>query len=163
MTRHETVDAGPNAANPATLRPARTSRGTALTLVRILLGGLFVWSGVSKLLDPLFFAFALKAFHLGLSDAAVSRLAFIIPWLEALAGAVLALGFWTRASAVMVLALLLGFSTGIISLLVRGMDVRCPCFGATELVCEGPLGVCHLIRNAILIALAIFVATRPRR
>lgn len=134
----------------------------ALPLVlRLTLGALFIISGLMKLnlvglswihpslvaLEPRDFAFSIRAFKLGLSDPLVQFLTFAIPWTELLCGLALILGLLTRGAAAIIALLMLAFIAGIASLLSRGLDVNCPCFGALKLFCTGPLGVCHIVRN----------------
>jgi uncharacterized membrane protein YphA (DoxX/SURF4 family) len=140
-------------------------------VLRLVIGGLLVLSGSMKLgvykalgigplaMDPLDFAFAIKGFQFGLSDTLVQILTYAVPWGELLAGLGLAIGFWTRASAIAVAALMLAFGAGIVSLLARDIPVDCPCFGKLKLFCgDQPLGVCHLIRNGVIAGLAMVVA-----
>ena len=132
-------------------------------LLRILLAAVFVWSGLSKLIDPIFFFIALDAFGLPLPVGLLRYLTFFIPWVEVSAGSLLVLGVWIRPAAWVLASLLIAFSLAIVSLRLRGLDVNCPCFGSSDLICRGPLGNCHLIRNASLLALAIGVAILDRR
>ncbi len=127
---------------------------------RLLLGGVFAFSGWSKLRDPQFFAFAIKAFRLGLPESWIVALSFVLAWLEVLCAGLLVLGAWTRAAAAITAGLMILFSGLILSLLVRGLSVDCPCFGASSFLCTGPLGACHLARNVLLAALALYVARR---
>ena len=121
---------------------------------------MFAFSGWSKLRDPQFFAFAIKAFRLGLPEPWIVALSFVLAWLEVLCAGLLVLGAWTRAAAVIIAGLMILFSGLILSLLVRGLSVDCPCFGASSFLCTGPLGACHLARNVVLAALAFYVARR---
>lgn len=129
-------------------------RGGFRFLLRVAIGGLFVASGLLKLRDPLFFLFALRGFRTGLPDPLIDGLAFVLPWCEAVFGLALLLGFWPRAAAAGLGALLLLFEAAILSLLLRDLDVSCPCFGREEFLCGGPLGPCHLLRNAGLLLAA---------
>ncbi len=151
-------------ADPRVLPSGRRSRhhATAMAnvvrlILRLALGALFLFSGINKLRDPGMFAFSVNAFKLGLPEPATVLLAFAFPWIEVVAGACLVLGCWTRSAAFVVAVLMIGFIGGIISLQVRQMDVECPCFGKFEVMCTGPMGTCHIIRNAILAAVAATV------
>jgi putative oxidoreductase len=131
--------------------------------VRLALGGLMAFSGWMKLglhtelglqgvlplksLTPQDFVFAIKGFQLGLPEPVMVLLAFVIAWLELLAGLMLIAGWKARSAGLVVVVLMAGFAAGIASLMVRGLDVNCPCFGAIKLFCTGPMGACHLVRN----------------
>jgi len=100
-----------------------------LVLFRLVLGGLFVYAGVVKVLDPLDFAQNIRNYRLvgqGLSFIA----AVILPWLEILAGFLLVAGIWTRASSLLISGLLVFFILLTLVTIVRGLDVDCGCFGA---------------------------------
>ncbi len=137
-------------------------------LVRIALGGLLIFSGYMKLgiydfgdrlpvLSPLDFAFAIKGFKLGFSDTLVSILAFVVPWSELTAGLFILIGLWTRGAALLAIIMLASFTAGIISVIARGLDVNCPCFGAIKLFCSGAIDPCHIVRNSGFIVAALFL------
>jgi len=130
-------------------------------VLRLVLGALLLLSGTMKLglfkalgvvplaMDPLDFAFSLKAFKLGFSDGTIGLLTYAVPWGEALVGALLVLGLWTRAASLGAIVLMLAFAAGIGSLIQRDIPVNCPCFGKLKLFCgDRPLGFCHLLRNS---------------
>lgn len=143
----------------------------ASTVVRFVLGPLFIFSGMIKLgitnfaflgeagraMTPRDFYFSVKAFQMGLPDWAMQFLTFSIPWAEVIAGALLLLGLFARGAALVIALLMVSFILGIISLLARGLDVNCPCFGSLKLFCSGPLGLCHIVRNLAFAAAAAHV------
>lgn len=126
---------------------------------RVILGGLFVFAGIMKLLNPQLFQQAIAAFKVpGLPSHLEILLTFVVPWCEIAAGSFLLLGVWTRSAALMLSTLLLGFIGLVVSVLLRpNMDVHCSCFGKFEIPCSGPVGPCHLIRNCVLLALGLVV------
>lgn len=143
-----------------TARPQeRTPRplGWLVLPVRVALGALFVFAGVMKLQDPQAFAFSIKAFKMlpESGDHLVVLAALALPWAEVLAGAMLVLGLWGRAAALVIFAMLLVFLGGMISVIARGMNVECTCFGKYEFPCSGAIGPCHLVRNGVLAAGAL--------
>ena len=127
-----------------------------LTVLRTVLGLFFAFAGVAKLRDVRLFAFGVRAFEFGLDDEMVNLIAHSVPWIEVLAGSALLLGIAPRSAALVLMGAMGLFIAGILSLLWRDLDVDCPCFGSMTLVCRGPLGACHLIRNALL-AIAAWV------
>lgn len=134
-----------------------------VTPVRIALGALFVFAAFLKLKDPQSFAEAIKAFKVFDLDTAshlVVMAAFTVPWLEMLCGILLIFGLWTRAAALALTALLLAFTAGIISVLIRHLDVSCGCFGNYEWPCKGNVGYCHILRNSTLLAAALLLLWR---
>ncbi len=139
-------------------------RSWILLGVRVILGGLFVFAGVVKLQNPQGFMDAIRAFKLGVPEHLATLLTFAIPWTEILAGAMLVVGLWARAAATVIGAMVVGFLAGILSILARGLDVECGCFGKFEIPCSSRVGICHVARNAILLAMAVaVVALGPGR
>jgi putative oxidoreductase len=102
---------------------------TLLALVRLVLGGLFVYAGVVKVLDPLEFAQNIRNYRL-VGQALSFMAAVVLPWLEILAGVALAAGIWKRASALIISGLLVFFILLTLVTIARGLDVDCGCFGA---------------------------------
>lgn len=133
-----------------------------MLVVRLVLGGLFVFAASLKLAHPQDFANSVLAFKVfpPAADHLNHLVTFVVPWTEMLCGVLLILGLWTR-SAALVLALLLGvFLGGILSVLVRKLDVSCGCFGKFEFPCGKVVGSCHIARNGVLIVLALLVLVK---
>jgi uncharacterized membrane protein YphA (DoxX/SURF4 family) len=100
-----------------------------LLVFRIVLGGLFVYAGVVKVVDPLGFAQDIRNYRLvGQTLSFVA--AVVLPWLEILAGAFLIAGVWKRGAALVVIGLLVFFIVLTLVTLARGLDVDCGCFGS---------------------------------
>jgi uncharacterized membrane protein YphA (DoxX/SURF4 family) len=100
-----------------------------LVLFQLVLGGLFVYAGVVKVLDPLDFAQSIRNYDL-VGQLLSFVAAVVLPWLEILAGLALAAGVWKRASALIISGLLVFFIVLTLVTIVRGLDVDCGCFGA---------------------------------
>ncbi len=100
-----------------------------LLAFRLVLGGLFVYAGAVKVVDPLDFAQNIRNYQLiGQSLSFIA--AIVLPWLEILAGLALILGVWTRGAALVVTSLLVFFIVLTAVTMVRGLDVDCGCFGS---------------------------------
>lgn len=120
---------------------------------RLLLGGLFVLAAVLKVSSPMQFAEAIAGFKI-VPAHLVGVVTFVIPWTELVAGAMLLLGWWSRAAALVISALLLSFIAGVISVIIRGIDTKCSCFGDLEWPCGAGVGWCQVIRNLVMLAMA---------
>jgi putative oxidoreductase len=97
-------------------------------LARLVLGGVFVFAGISKIYDPGTFAIELERYQLfpwKVSAAAANYL----PWLEFLAGSCLLLKWFERGALLLITLLLAVFTFGLASALVRGLSIDCGCFG----------------------------------
>ncbi len=123
-----------------------------LALVRIVLGAVFLYAAATKV--PNMAAFA--------DDLANYRImpASLVPWasamvvgVEIVAAAVLIVGAFARAAACVISALLVGFIVGLSQALLRGIDLRCGCFGGAELATWGTVG-----RDVVMLASALAIA-----
>jgi uncharacterized membrane protein YphA (DoxX/SURF4 family) len=82
-------------------------------------------------------------------------MAYVIPWTEVIAGTLLVLGLWARASATVIVSMLVAFIGGVLSVIARDIDAKCSCFGSIEWPCTGGVGWCQVIRNVVMIAMAV--------
>jgi len=98
--------------------------------VRMILGLVFIAAALPKIADPPGFAKAIWAYEL-FPTWSLNPLALALPWLELFCGLALCLGFWLRAAALWVGALLLSFCLALAINLARHHPVDCGCFGAT--------------------------------
>ncbi|MEM7755251.1 MAG: MauE/DoxX family redox-associated membrane protein [Planctomycetota bacterium] len=139
-------------------RPGVPMSVLALAL-RLALGGLFVFAGGLKVLNPQSFSESVRAFKILPDDAShlILSVTFTLPWVEVLAGLAVLLGFWTRAAAATLAAASLVFVGGLISVVLRGLNTPCACFGEMELFCSGVIGWCHVIRTAGFAAVGLLV------
>ncbi len=100
----------------------------ALFLIRVFVGGFFLYAAIPKLADPLAFATNISHYHL-LPVWSVNAVALILPWLELLAGTALLLGFKTRVSAGLCAAMLCVFTIAVAIAVIQGLKIDCGCFG----------------------------------
>lgn len=132
-------------------------------LCRLLLGGVFTWAGMVKALDVPAFAGQVAAYQL-LPYAWNYAVAAALPYVELLAGLLLLVNIRVRP-AVLLAALLNGvFIVALLSVLARGLNIDCGCFGPDA----GTTPLQALGRDLLLLALAVTVyrqhgryATRP--
>ena len=125
----------------------------AVLLVRVLLGGVFLYAGAVKIGNLSAFAGDIAAYRL-LPHFANYLAAAIIPWLEALCAFLLIIGWRTRGALATVMLLTVIFMAALASVLVRGLDIDCGCFrhgGAKTSAWQA------LARDALLLAAALLV------
>jgi putative oxidoreductase len=128
-------------------------------LMRVLLGGLFVFAGATKLYDPAAFASELQRYQAAPWTIG-ALLAIYLPWLEVSAGAFL-LSRRIESGALLVITLLLFiFTAALASAMLRGLDIDCGCFGKTF---AATATVLPLVRNLILLGCAGVLWTQYRR
>ena len=97
-------------------------------VIRLVLGGVFVWAGTAKLVQIPSFVETVAAFAILPADWA-APFALSVIWIELIAGGLLLLDIWPRSNALVVLGLLVMFSTALGINMYRGNDVTCGCFG----------------------------------
>lgn len=140
---------------------ARRSIWTIIALgARLLLGGVFIYSGLMKLDDPLLFAQAIEKFKVTdpvHHEHLVKLATFAIPWTEILCGGALVLGMWTRSGALVLTLALGGFMVLIWQVLARGEAFECSCFGRLKLLCPTKLSQCNLYQNGVLAAIGLLL------
>ena len=102
-----------------------------LLLMRLILSGVFIYSGFSKLIAPLEnFAAVIEAYQF-LKPEWIQPVSFFLPWLELSFGAFLLAGFLTRFSSAFLAFFLLVFMSLLARSLVLKLPVAdCGCFGA---------------------------------
>lgn len=132
--------------------------------LRVALGGAFAFAAYNKLGALQSFADAIKGFRI--IDAEqygylILIAAHTLPWVEMIAGGLLVLGLWSRASAAVIAMLLLGFIGALIHVILDGtIHADCSCFGDLTLVCPKGVGWCQVVRNVVLLIPALYLVWR---
>ena len=119
------------------------------TLAAVVVGVAFVAAGVFKLADG-------PAWPRQAADMGVGRsLAVVVPWVEIVIGAVLAVQLLEPWAAIAAAVMLVAFTVVIGLRLLDGSRPPCACFGSRS---KRPLGAYHLLRNVGLLLLAVVAA-----
>lgn len=104
----------------------------ALIVLRLALGGVFLYAGASKIGSAVEFADSIRHYDLVPWPWAVTALALWLPWIEIATG----LGMVFRRFYPGALTLALGMTVVFVAALsiarARGLDIRCGCFGHDE-------------------------------
>jgi len=94
----------------------------------IIVGGIFVYAGILKLIDPVQFGLDIDNYKT-LPWFLSVRLAFYLPWLEVFCGLALVFRCFYRGGLAILIALIAVFIGATIAARVRGLDITCGCFG----------------------------------
>jgi len=129
-------------------------------LARLLIGGLFVYASVHKILDPASFGQAVRNYQF-LPPAWTNLVAIVLPWIEIIAGALLILGFQTKPSALVITGLMAAFLVGLFHAYVIGLDINCGCF-SHDLGSPGSITPLTLIRDSSLLIVCLFILVADR-
>jgi putative oxidoreductase len=126
-------------------------------LGRIVVAGVFLFAGFNKLTDPAAFAQDIANYQV-FPHWSWNLAAAIVPITEILAALALLIGFKRRAAAIVLGALDVAFIGLIASVIWRGIDLNCGCFG--EATAASNVGWPMLLRDVALL-LAIAAAYLP--
>lgn len=122
-------------------------------LIRILLGVVFLWSGISKLMNPAEFAVIINEYGL-MPDAWILPLAIVLPLLEMVFGLGLLLDI--RGSLAVITGMLMLFITILSYGIWLGLDVDCGCFGPEDPEAQAFHGLRLALVRDIIMMLGIF-------
>jgi putative oxidoreductase len=105
-----------------------TSRRFVWRIVDLIVGGIFIYAGAIKVLDPVRFAIDIDNYKILPWTISVG-LAFYLPWLEMFSGLALIVRRLYLGGLSILTALVAVFLVATIAAKVRGLDITCGCFG----------------------------------
>ncbi|HDP26527.1 MAG TPA: DoxX family membrane protein [Deltaproteobacteria bacterium] len=121
---------------------------------RVLLGVVFIYASIHKILYPGAFAGAVFNYQI-LPAVFINLTALILPWLELVIGILLLLNVWMPGTVVIVNGLLLTFTSALIFNLARGLDIACGCF--TTRSTENEMTLLTLLRDSSFLLVSLFL------
>ena len=124
--------------------------------VRLILGCVFLYASLDKILHPAAFAKAIYNYQI-LPDALINLTAIILPWLEVLLGIFLILGGWFPGAIFLTNFLLAVFFGALVFNLARGLDIYCGCFSTSQEAGSGESMVWYVIRDGIFLIMALYL------
>ena len=106
---------------------------TAMLVLRILLGGLFIWAGISKLQSPLQTLASVYSYQISLPDWLATGIALTLPWMEILVGLAVVCGVWMPVAMGWMAAMLAAFTALTSQAWWRGLPIDCGCADLSSL------------------------------
>lgn len=100
-----------------------------LLLLRLGIGGAFLYAGYLKIWEPMAFADSIASFRI-LPAELINIMALALPPLEIILGVMLVTGWRVRVASFGVLLLSIIFAFALGQALMRGLKVDCGCFGS---------------------------------
>ena len=97
-------------------------------IIAILIGALFIYAGIIKVMDPVAFARDIDNYKIVSWPVAVA-LGFFLPWLEIASGVALITRWLERGGVLILGSLTIAFIAASIFAKARGLDISCGCFG----------------------------------
>jgi len=126
---------------------------------RLILGAVFVFASIDKILHPAAFAEAVYNYQI-LPDSLINLTAIILPWLELVLGSLLIIGVWMPGAILVSNLLLLTFIGVMIYNTSRGLDIHCGCFSTEP--SEDPLSIWTIVRDALFLVPAVYLLFADR-
>lgn len=132
------------------------SKKIIILVLRILLGGIFVYASIDKIIHPDKFAEAIYNYQI-LPDVLINLSALMLPWLELCIGLCLISGKWMPGAAFLLNILLIIFFSALLFNLYRGININCGCFSTSAKPSESGSMIIDVIRDAVFLAMSIFL------
>jgi uncharacterized membrane protein YphA (DoxX/SURF4 family) len=128
---------------------------------RIFIGGMFIYTGIIHILDPVGFAKAITNYQL-LPFFSINIFAIILPWTELLAGIAILINRLEKGGSLITSLMLAAFTVALAISLYRGLSISCGCF-STNPEAE-KISWLYLIRDSVLflISAGIFLYSAIR-
>jgi uncharacterized membrane protein YphA (DoxX/SURF4 family) len=138
-------------------------RRVIIWIGRLVLGGIFIYAGYSKIFLPIihphppvgvalsFFAMQVDSYQL-LPPWGVNFVAHTLPFAEVVLGLLLLIGWRLRIWAVIVTLIMVGFFAAVVRSYALGLQINCGCFANPE-----PLTIITVFRDGSLAALALLM------
>ena len=124
---------------------------------RLILGFVFIYASIDKILHPGQFAEIIHNYQI-LTDVLINPTAIILPWLELILGVFLLIGIWLPGTVFLTNLLLVVFLGAMVFNLARGLDIHCGCFSTTvDLGDAAAPMVWYAIRDSLFIVPGIFL------
>ena len=123
---------------------------------RIILGAVFIYASIDKILHPAAFAEAVYNYKI-LPDALINLTAIILPWMELVLGLFLIVGLWLPGATFLCILLLLTFLGALLFNITRGLNIYCGCFSTNTEVVSGASMVWYLLRDGVFFLLALYL------
>lgn len=130
-------------------------------LIRWLVGGLMVYMGLVKALDPVSFLKLVREYDLVQTPILLNAVAALLPWFEVFCGTMLLAGVAVRGTALMLLAMLVPFTVLVLKRALAIHAASTIAFCAVKFDCGCGMGevfICHkLAENGLLMLLSAWL------
>ncbi len=123
---------------------------------QIYVGGLFLYSGIQKLLHPYLFMSILVQYDL-FTFRWVFGITLGVIVLETGLGLLFLMGVYLRQTALLLSGVLIVFSGIVLNALIQGKQIPCGCMGQAMMIAPY-----HLFQNLVLFGFCLWVVWMPR-
>jgi len=132
---------------------------TAAVFTRWFLGGIFIYMGMAKAIDPVGFLKLIREYEMVGNSVLLNSIASVLPWFEVFCGVLLLTGVAVRGSALVLLGMLIPFTLIVLKralaiasaegILFCAVKFNCGCGTGDVLICQ------KLVENTGLMLLAL--------
>ncbi|MCL5991743.1 MAG: DoxX family membrane protein [Bacteroidetes bacterium] len=126
-------------------------------VVRLLLGGLFIFTALSKFSDLSVFSKEIDNYNI-LPIFLINTFAVVLPWVELLCGIFLLTGIRIKANAMISISLFSVFTLAILIAMFQGLSINCGCH--TKLLAD-KVGITKVLQNMGFLVLSVFLFYFP--
>lgn len=131
---------------------------TVLKVIRVFLGIVFIYAGVSKIIHPFSFAITIYNYQI-VPEVFITPLSILLPWVEFILGLFLVFGIFMEGGVLLASFLLGVFTLALIFNYIRGVDVNCGCFSFSSAGSKAHV-LWYILRDLILFSLSVFLTIR---
>ena len=136
--------------------------GLLALCARLILGAVFIYASIDKIIHPEAFAKALYNYQI-LLDTLTNLTAIILPWLELMLGLFLIIGLFREGSVCIATVLMLVFLGAMIFNLARGLDIHCGCFSTSTDSADNIPMAWNVMRDSLFLIPAFYLFYRTFR
>ena len=126
-----------------------------LLSIRIIIGVVFIYASIGKIINPEAFAKAIKNYEM-LPITMINLPAIILPYLELFTGALLMIGRLKKGAASITIIMLVFFLIGLIQAYIRGLDINCGCFSLESASSKSDI-LLRIIEDFLMLAGAVII------
>ena len=137
---------------------AKYFKGPVVLISRLILGVVFIYASIDKIVNPGDFAKIVGNYHV-LPFGSENLVAIFLPWLEFFAGACLIAGVMVDGAIILVVIMNIVFIFAITQALARGISIECGCFSVSS-EAGSAIGIKTILRDIGYLFLAYIVYYR---
>jgi len=125
-------------------------------ILRALLGLIFIYASVGKIIHPEKFVQVLINYRL-FPDISLNLIAIILPWLELFTGLSLLTGVFLEGGLIWSNILLMAFFLAIFINFLRGLNIECGCFNLKASFSSKYTMLWYMIRDMALLIISLYL------
>lgn len=129
-----------------------------LIVLRLIVGGVFIWASVDKLMNQEEFSRAIYNYKF-LPESLINIFAIMLPYLELFCGILLIFGIFKGGSSLIITLMLLMFIIALSQAYLRGLDISCGCFSLETVSQKSDISL-RIFEDILLIIASIIIFTQ---